>query len=513
MTELEEEFAELVAQIDLPSRNGHKYRQLATWAGERFNMPRDRVNGTFLNETKMITARVTQGAVRDPVLLWAFVGAPLAAHDFIRSVEPRVGTGRTTDAIAVCEEDAEGRWRVTSIIAEPAWRWLASFRGAFPRAVHVQAEGAPQLDLGDMPRPTSIAEPFGEVPVHRIQLDERTWRMIRLAVASNVGVLLVGPPGTGKTSLLHEILAEARTDPAAYGLTVPPTGADWYTPDESWTARELVGGETVEDGDLRFGPGHLLKALEKGHWLVLDEANRGDMDRIMGPLITWISGHEVGLGRTSQTIDSPEILLGWSGDELGDATDLERLGAPPGELGSDPIRVLAGRDWRLLGAYNALDAQRVFRFGQALGRRFIRVPIPPLDGDAFRVALEERASELPTGAKGAIAALYEAHLNSPLILGPAIFLRAADYLTAAATILEEDSTLDEQSTETISDTPLLDRWRRQLIAEAYLLSAGPWLARLDSARLKELRATIDEQTLAFDDDAWNWIGDQLPSLG
>jgi hypothetical protein len=238
------------------------------------------------------------------------------------------------------------------------------------------------------------------------------------------------------------------------------------------------------------------------------EGNRGDMDRIMGPLITWISGNEVSLGRVSRTADAPEILLGWSDDALGNAGDLERLGDDDAQVGGASIRVEAGRDWRLLGAYNALDAQRVFRFGQALGRRFIRVPIPPLGGDEFRDALEARTPELPNHAKGAVAALYEAHLDSPLVLGPAILLRAADYLAAAENLL-----IDDWASDGSSDGGPPGQRLRALVAEAYLLSAGPWLARLDDAHLAELRAAIAAQTTVLDDAAWDWLQRLLPALG
>ena len=64
-----------------------------------------------------------------------------------------------------------------------------------------------------------------------------------------------------------------------------------------------------------------------------------------------------------------------------------------GLLGS--IAYLAGKDWRLLGTYNALDAQRVFRFGSALGRRFARVPVPAIDTATFAAVLEQQKEDLP----------------------------------------------------------------------------------------------------------------------
>ena len=62
------------------------------------------------------------------------------------------------------------------------------------------------------------------------------------------------------------------------------------TPEEGWTTRDLLGGETVDDnGNLRFRPGHVLEAIRDDRWLVLDEANRADMDKIFGGLLTFLS--------------------------------------------------------------------------------------------------------------------------------------------------------------------------------------------------------------------------------
>jgi hypothetical protein len=74
-------------------------------------------------------------------------------------------------------------------------------------------------------------------------------------------------------------------------------------------------------------------------------------------------------------------------------------------------------------AFNALDAQRVFRFGAALGRRFARVPIPAPPADAFGEVLATRAADLPEEFRKAILGLYDAHYRSDATrLGPALFL-------------------------------------------------------------------------------------------
>ena len=101
--------------------------------------------------------------------------------------------------------------------------------------------------------------------------------------------MLVGPPGTGKTTLLDEALQEIQDDPASYGLTEPPDGVLEVTPEEAWTTRELLGARRLTMPDTFGSPGFVLDAIRDNRWLFLDEANRADMDKIFGGLLTWLS--------------------------------------------------------------------------------------------------------------------------------------------------------------------------------------------------------------------------------
>lgn len=54
-----------------------------------------------------------------------------------------------------------------------------------------------------------------------------------------------------------------------------------------------------------------MQAIAADQWLLLDEANRADLDRIFGGMLTWLAGQEVTVGRESRGSPS-EIVLTWS---------------------------------------------------------------------------------------------------------------------------------------------------------------------------------------------------------
>ncbi|MDX1888140.1 AAA family ATPase [Mycolicibacterium sp. 050158] len=323
-----------------------------------------------------------------------------------------------------------------------------------------------------------------------IEIDPRIERMVRLAILSAPAVILVGPPGSGKTTLLRQVVDRIVADPKSFGFQVGPAGVEWSAAEENWSTTDLVGGQTIDGNELRFRPGRVLSAIADGNWLIVDEVNRADMDRIFGGLLTWLSGQDVTLGTVSPAIGSPQVQLGWSTGATCTVENEARLTDPAS--GSGPVRYVAGTEWRLLGTYNALDAQRVFRFGHALGRRFLRVPIPAADTEKFRTALLAQDHGLPEPLLDAIVAIYSAHLtNSMTTLGPALFLRMADYIAAGVGT-------DAEQLTTITHV------ERELLAEAYLVNVGTWLREMED-ELASLGHAIVEQYHALSQAEWEWV--------
>jgi hypothetical protein len=416
------------------------------------------------------------------------------------------------DAIVVVLADALLGPSVAASASAPESVLRARLELRFPDANHTVVTPSHQGDGRQVafvaPTPLVVAAPSNPLVV-----DARVKRMLRLAIASSRAVMLVGPPGTGKTSLLHEVLADVAADPASFGLRAPPAGALHVTPEEGWTMRELVGGETVDDGGrLRFRAGHVLDAIRSHRWLVLDEANRADMDRIFGGLLTWLSGQPVTLGKASNELDAAEIRLEWGAGPADSVEGYERLMSGTGA----PVRFVAGTDWRLLGTYNALDAQRVFRFGQALGRRFTRVPIPAIGPEDFGRALApylEALDSEPAAARVAavLGGLYAAHLETRPVMGPALFLSIPSYVANGLTLLGTAEVIDDAEPDA-SDATRRASAVETLLAEGYVLGAGPWLAQLEPEELDRLHERIVTEEQLFTEAQWSFVRELLPAL-
>jgi MoxR-like ATPase len=226
------------------------------------------------------------------------------------------------------------------------------------------------------------------------------------ALRAGKHLLLGGPPGTGK-STLSEALSQA----------VVGNQFDVVTATADWSTFDTIGGymPTV-DGPLRFEPGVVLRGLQRGRWLTIDELNRADIDKAFGPLFTLLAGtgkDQLGRGIVLpfQGADGNSIEIRWAENRSSSSADYVLT---PG--------------WRLIGTLNLSDKATLFQLSFAFLRRFavIDVPLPPRDdyeslfgGWCSEVKEEERQQ------------IVEAAIDlafGPRQLGPAILKDVATFM-------------------------------------------------------------------------------------
>lgn len=322
---------------------------------------------------------------------------------------------------------------------------------SLPLSLHPRPASAGQAGVARAARTLgAVSESTGG-----LVLPESVLRRARLALALDRAIALVGPPGSGKSRLADQLVEEARIDPANFGFSSPPEFYR-YTAEADWTARTLIGGHFPQsDGRLLFQEGYLLTAVKDDRWLIIDEMNRADLDRVLGPFLTFLAGQPVNIGKTELTDQgkSIQLVLGADADSGGMIDDENQ-------------RVyVASTSWRVLGTYNSVDLGRVFSMGGALNRRWTTVPVPPVPPDRLPEVLRQHVPELAEGVATTLRQLYALHLapndagQIALPLGPGPFVGMARYVQAST-----------------GDPPMAET--RVLLHDAYILYVGPQLRRL-----------------------------------
>jgi 5-methylcytosine-specific restriction protein B len=315
-------------------------------------------------------------------------------------------------------EVVEIRRRIDDLFEEQFEEALAEAEGLAPQEPEVDDEDEIAA-LSDVARPgeTGLAPPawwsdrvdltaalvrphLGSLELPDVLLDR-----ICAALSSGKHLLLVGPPGTGKTEIAMALGEAARTEGYCQGLFAATASADWTTFD-------TIGGYTLQkDGSLRFRPGVFLTSIERCQWLLIDELNRADVDRSFGELLTVLAGRGA---VTPFTLEDGRLIS---------------IGPETGMTHRVP------RAFRLIATMNTWDKSSLFRLSYAVQRRFAIVHIGvPNDASYARLILDNATRNgidppLHPQARAAMLCLFQASgLFAYRPIGPSVALDMIRYM-------------------------------------------------------------------------------------
>jgi len=244
-------------------------------------------------------------------------------------------------------------------------------------------------------------------------IDPAVYRRINAALASGKRhIMLYGPPGTGKTTLARHIATVL-------------TGGKWtlVTGSSDWSSQDIIGGyQPVGSGSVAFIPGVMLRYFDRP--FIIDELNRCDIDKVIGPLFTVLSGQQTTL---------PYRL------DIENEASLQYVILPESKPSAAAHEFAPGPHWRLVTTINSIDKASLYQMSYALTRRLGWIYVDaPRDKAGFIEAFlrkEEPAWAGPTaGAPCPLSAFWEA-VNSVRVIGPAPIIDAMKAVRA----MEEDA--------------------------------------------------------------------------
>lgn len=233
-------------------------------------------------------------------------------------------------------------------------------------------------------------------------IDPTVYRQINAALKSGKQhIMLYGPPGTGKTTLARWIAGVL-------------TGGKWtlVTGSSDWSSQDIIGGyQPIGDGGVAFIPGVLLRRFDRP--LIIDELNRCDIDKVIGPLFTVLSGQQTTLPYRLNIEDkaSPQYVI-----------------LPESKPSAAEHEFAPGPHWRLISTINSIDKAALYQMSYALSRRFGWVYVDaPRDTADFIASYLRKVDPTwggPTaGALCPLAIFWDA-INKVRVLGPAPIIDA-----------------------------------------------------------------------------------------
>ena len=211
--------------------------------------------------------------------------------------------------------------------------------------------------------------------------------------------MFYGPPGTGKTTL-SQLVAGTLHD--TYAM---------ITGSADWTSQDVIGGyQPVGEGKVRFIPGVLLQNFDRP--LIIDELNRCDIDKVIGPLFTVLSGQKTTL---------PYRI------DISDADSVAYVILPKPKPGAAVHEFAPKPGWRIIASINSIDKAALYQMSIALTRRFGWIYVDaPSDLESFLAEIMRKwdvidAEEEDLDGSIPLARIWKA-VNGARVIGPAPIL-------------------------------------------------------------------------------------------